>query len=193
MELDFYLLQVDNYTIKVIDNTAPNQISPINIINSMTLDIIGSNVLNGGVYSIDIIPYIKTYKRDKEIYEITSEVLGLGSDTIIPDGTYTLTWVINNMYTTTHIFCVYNTIRKAINELLTNVNYNVEVTTTDVDLIGDYCNGDIEQVRLAQAMLDSLRVAAAIGSKTQCNDLIDKLNRLLTIINSQYGKSNYRR
>lgn len=193
MELDFYLLQVDDYTIKVIDNTLVDQISPINEINNMTLDIIGANVLDGGVYDIDIIPYIKTYKRDREIYEITSDVLGIGTSVIIPDGTYTLTWTINNIYTITHTFCVYNTIKKAVDELLTNVNYNVEVTTTDVDLIGDYCNGDIEQVRLAQAMLDSLRVAAAIGSTTQCNDLLNKLNRLLTIINSQYGKSNYRR
>lgn len=193
MELDFYLLQVDDYTIKVIDNTLANQISPINEINNMTLDIIGANVLDGGVYDIDIIPYIKTYKRDREIYEITSDVLGIGTSVIIPDGTYTLTWTINNIYTITHTFCVYNTVKKTVDELLTNVNYNVEVTTTDVDLIGDYCNGDIEQVRLAQAMLDSLRVAAAIGSTTQCNDLLNKLNRLLTIINSQYGKSNYRR
>jgi hypothetical protein len=189
MELDFYLLQVDDYTIKVLDNTLVTQVSPLAEIYQMSLDIVGATVINGGVYNIDVLPHIFLYKRDREIYEITSSVIGLSTGNIIPDGTYTMTWTINNAISKTHKFCVYNTIKKEIEQLQSDLNYGVNVTTTDVDLIGDYCDGNIEQVRLAIAMMDSLRTSAAKGDLSACNDLLNKLNNLLKIIRTNYGKS----
>ena len=182
MQIDFYLLQVDDYRIKVIDNTMPNQINPISEIYQMNMDIVCTKVSDIQIDNIDLLPYILTYKRDKELYEITSETLGLPLGQVIPDGVYTIIITYNDVYTTTYKFCVYNTVKKEVDKLIKETNYSVIIGNYDITYTGEKCEGDIEKVRLAVALLDTLRQYAAEGNEVGCNDTLDKLNRLLTIL-----------
>ena len=74
MELDFYLEQIDNYTIKVFDNTLSTQVDTIGDIYQMSLDVVCSKIPNEQVLGLDCLNHVLTYHRDKEIYEITSDV-----------------------------------------------------------------------------------------------------------------------
>ena len=182
MELDFYLQQIDDYTIKVLDNTLVNQIDPLGDIFQMSLDIIGAKVPNGGIYSIDCIPYIVIHKKNKEIYEINSSVLNLGNTQVIPDGVYTINWTINNYMSKTHKFIVYSSIKKRVDALIAGTGYKVTIGNYDITYTGDNCKGDIEQVRLAVSLLDTLQYAANTGNEVLANDTLDKLNRILLIL-----------
>jgi len=183
MELDFYLEQIDNYTIKVFDNTLSTQVDTIGDIYQMSLDVVCSKIPNEQVLGLDCLNHVLTYHRDKEIYEITSDVLGLGNSQILPDGMYTLTWTINNIISKEHKFCVYSTIESQINDLITSTGYNVQVGNYDITFTGDTCDGDVEQVRIAITLMDYLRQVAAEGNEVECNNTLDKLNRILLIIN----------
>lgn len=184
MNLDFVAILEDDYTIKVYDITPVNESLPQNIF-SMTLDIVSSKIPNGQIDNkLDIIAYLQTQRIQKEIYTITSEVLGFSTSQVIPDGVYHLYYTINNIYTVEKAFLVYNTVEKAVNTLLSDVNYKVEIGNYNISYVGDSSEYDIEQVRLAVTLLDKLKNDTQIPDEVSVNDTLDKLTRLLTIINS---------
>jgi len=184
MNIDFITILEDDYTIKVYDVTPINEELPQNIY-SMTLDIISSKIPNGQLSNkLDIIAYLENQRIQQELYTITSQVLGFSNSQVIPDGVYHFYYNINNTISRERVFLVYNTVEKAVTEMLTNVNYNVTIGDYNVTYVGETCNADIEQVRLAVTLLDSLKAQTQTPNEVAVNDTLDKLTRLLTIINT---------
>lgn len=184
MNIDFIAVLSDDYTIKVYDVTPINEELPQNIY-SMTLDILSSKIPDGQITNkLDIIAYLNNQRIQTELYTITSEILGFANSQIIPDGVYHMYYSINNTITKENVFLVYNTVEKAVNEMLSRVNYNVTVGNYDMEYVGDTCSADIEKVRLAVTLLDSLKANTQTPDEVAVNDTLDKLTRLLTIINT---------
>jgi hypothetical protein len=184
MNIDFITILEDDYTMKVYDVTPINEELPQNIY-SMTLDIISSKIPNGQLTNkLDIIAYLENQRIQQELYTITSEVLGFSNSQVIPDGVYHFYYNINNTISKENIFLVYNTVEKLVNQMLYNVNYKITIGNYDIDYVGDTCDGDIEQVRLAATLLDELKSYSQTPNEVAVNDTLDKLTRLLTIINT---------
>lgn len=184
MNIDFITILEDDYTFKVYDVSPIGDSLPANIY-SMTLDIISSKIPNGQIENkLDIIAYLVNNRIQQEIYTIQSDILGLGNSQTIPDGVYHFNYQVNNNYTKEHIFLVYNTVEKQVQELLSNVNYDIEIGNYDISYVGEKSDYDIEQIRLAVTLLDSLKAQTQIPNEVSVNDTLDKLTRLLTIINT---------
>lgn len=184
MNINFIAILANDYTIEIYDLTDPT-ISVPNTINSMTLDITSSVIPNGQISNrLDLIAYLRNQTKQSELYTITSEVLGFSSSIEIPDGVYHFYYSINNTYTKEHSFLIYNTVEKAVNRLLEDVNYKVNVGNYDIEYVGDTSEYDIEQVRLAVTLLDSLKAQTQEPNEVAVNDTLDKLTRLLGIINN---------
>lgn len=184
MQLDIFAVLEDDYTIKVYDVTPINEELPLNIY-SMTLDIISSKIPNGQLTNkLDIIAYLENRRIQQEIYTITSETLGFSNSQVIPDGVYHLYYTINNTISKESVYLVYNTVEKAVNQLLIDVNYKVEIGDYNVSYVGESSTYDIEQVRLAVVLLDELKAYSQTPNEVAVNDTLDKLTRLLTIINT---------
>ena len=184
MNLDFIAILADDYTIDVYDKTNPSSSIPTTI-NSMTLDIISSIIPNGQINNrLDLMAYLRNKTIQGEIYKVTSETLGFPTSMVIPDGVYHFYYSVNNTYTKDHTVLVYNTVEKKLNELLSKIHYNVEIGDYDIEYIGDTSEYDIEKVRLAVALFDSLRLQTQLPNEVEVNDTLDKLTRLLEIINN---------
>lgn len=184
MNLDFITILEDDYTMKVYDITSINESLPLNVY-SMTLDIISSKIPNGQLSNkLDVIAYLSNQRIQKEIYTITSQTLGFSTSQIIPDGVYHMYYSINNTFTKENVFLVFNTVEKQVNELLEQVNYGIEVGDYDISYVGDYSEYDVEQVRLVASLLDNLKSQSQLPDEVAVNDILDKLTRLLTIINT---------
>jgi len=183
MNIDFITILEDDYTMKVYDVTPINEELPQNIY-SMTLDIISSKIPNGQIANkLDVIAYLENQRLQQELYTITSETLGFSNSQIIPDGVYHFYYNINNTISRERVFLVYNTVEKAVNQMLSDVNYKITIGDYNVTYVGETCDGDIEQVRLAATLLDELKSYSQVPNEVTVNDTLDKLTRLLTIIN----------
>lgn len=184
MQLDIFGKLEDDYTLKIYDITPINEQLPLNIY-SMTLDIISSKIPNGQIANkLDVIAYLRNQRIQQEIYTITSQTLGFSTSQIIPDGVYHFYYSINNSISKEHTFLVYNTVEKLVNTLLEDVNYRIEIGDYTISYVGDTADYDIEQIRLAVTLLDSLKSQTQDPDEVAVNDTLDKLQRLLTIINT---------
>ena len=76
------------------------------------------------------------------------------------------------------------TIDDAINTLLTTTSYQVTIGNYDVTYVGDSVdvNYNLETVRLAVSLRDTLILAAIQRNEVLANDTLDKLQRILGII-----------
>jgi hypothetical protein len=184
MNIDFITILEDDYTIKVYD-VSNNVYTLPSTIFDMTIDIISSKIPNGQIDNkLDVISYLRNGRIAREIYTIKSETLGLANSVIIPDGVYHFTYVINNNYTKENAFLVFNTVKQQIEQLLKDVNYDIEIGDYDVEYVGDTSTYDIEKIRLAVTLYDSLVAQTQEPDEVAVNDTLDKLTRLLEIINN---------
>jgi len=184
MNIDFITRLTDDNTIEVYDASPIGDSLPQNIY-SMTLDITSSKIPNGQIDNkLDIIAYLQNQRIQQEIYTIVSETLGFANSIAIPDGVYHFFYNINNTDSREHTFLVYNTVEQAVQQMLLDVNYDIEIGDYDVSYVGDTSSYDIEQVRLAVTLYDSLRAQTQTPDEVAVNDTLDKLTRLLTIIDT---------
>lgn len=184
MELDLALVLEDTKTIKVYDVTKLTPSLPASI-NSMTLDIVSASIPNGKIPNkLDVIAYLQGNREEKEIFTITSPTLGLAEDQIIPDGVYHFEYVINNTIIKTHKFLIYQTVEDKTKTLLNTINYSITIGDYDISFVGDTSNSDLERARLAAVLLDELKTQTQVPDEVKTNDTLDKLERLLTIINN---------
>jgi hypothetical protein len=132
----------------------------------------------------DIISYLQTQRIQQEIFTIKSEHLGLGNTETIPDGVYHLFLTINELYKKEVIFVIYKTVEDAIEQLMEDTNYAIEIGDYDVTYVGDTVdtNYKIETVRLAINLKDTLIAAAKNDDEVLANNTLDKLQRLLGIL-----------
>jgi hypothetical protein len=184
MKIDFLPVLTDSKTIKLYDISPLGQQLPLNIWN-MYLRIKCSKLENGGpTNTFDIINYLKTQRLQTECFTITSSLLGLGNTEVLPDGVYHLYITINDVMEKHIIFVIYKTIDEAINNLLTTTSYQVNINNYDITYVGDSVdvNYNLETVRLAVSLRDTLILAAIQQNEVLANDTLDKLQRILGII-----------
>lgn len=185
MNIDFNIVLEDDYTLKIYDVSNVSESLPSTIYD-MTIDIISSKIPNGQIDNkLDVKAYLRNNRIDREIYTIKSETLGLAVSQVIPDGVYHFTYQLNNNYTKEHTFLVFSTVKAQLDQLLADVNYNIEIGDYDVTYVGDYSEYDIEKVRLAKTLYDSLINQSQEPDEVAVNDTLDKLTRLLEIINNE--------
>lgn len=183
MNIDFIAVLQDDYSILIYDVTSIDTELPLDIYE-MSLDILSSKIPNGQITNkLDVVAYLRNQRIQKEIYTITSETLGFSTSMVIPDGVYHFIYTLNNNFTKENVFLVYNNVKKELDAMLSNVNYRVEVGDYDIEYVGDTCSADIEQVRLAVTLYDSLITQSQAPDEIAVNDTLDKLTRLLQIIN----------
>jgi hypothetical protein len=185
MMIDFLPVLENSKTIKLYDITPLGQSLPPNIY-SYSLRIQGSRLPSTAISnSFDIINYLRLQRIQTEIFTIKSEHLGLDNNINIPDGVYHFFIEINNNIKKETIFVVYKEIDDKINQLLEDSSYNVKIGDYDVSYVGDSVKVkyDIETVRLAVVLRDTLISAANNKDEVLVNDTLDKLNRLLEILN----------
>jgi len=188
MNVEFIAYQPDKYKIVLYDCTPVYQDNIPEQIYALSLDIANLDIPNGRIAApIDILAYLFSSDRtDNNLYVITSEYLGLGEDQEIPDGVYDFTYVVNNNYTKEHKFLVYKTVEERTLKIIEETNYNMQVGSYDIEYVGDTCEGDIEQVRLAVNLLDELRASSSnVGDEETVLSSLDKLQRLLTLIENE--------
>lgn len=184
MQLDFFAVIEDASTIKLFDVSQINETLPTTIY-SMTLDVISSKMTNGRLDNkLDVIAYLRNQRIQTEIYTLTSDILGFGENVVIPDGVYHIYYDINNSVLKEHTFLIYRNVEEKVNFLLEQVNYGVEVNNYDYEFVGDYSDYDLEKVRLCVSLLDNLKTQAQEPNEVDVNDTLDKLERLLEIINT---------
>ena len=68
MELDFFILPIDEYKVEIRDTSIPTQINPLQSAYTITMDIVSNAIPTGSVTGIDLIPYVTTYKKDRVWY-----------------------------------------------------------------------------------------------------------------------------
>ncbi|MCP4255510.1 MAG: hypothetical protein GY775_19315 [Candidatus Scalindua sp.] len=184
MKLDIFATLDSDSHIKIYDVSSSKWDLP-STINTMSLDISSSRIPNGRIDApLDIMTYLRMKRVRKEIYTISSETLGLYNSVIIPDGVYHFTYNINNTFSTTKKFLVFATVKKEVEKLLKEVNYNVEIGDYDISYVGDYSEYDIEKIRLAHSLYDSLLHETQDPDEVAVNNTLDKLSRLLELINN---------
>jgi hypothetical protein len=189
MQVDFFAILEDSKTIKLYDVSPSGQSLPLNIY-SMTLNITSSVIPDGMIDNkLDILAYLSNQRIQKEIYTVTSEILGFANSIDIPDGVYHFFYDVNNTDVKERVFLVYQTVEAATNEMLEAVNYNIEIGDYDIEYVGDTSEYDIEKVRLAVTLLDSLKEQAKLPDEVKVNDTLDKLTRLLEIINEDINNN----
>jgi len=184
MKLDFFLHLENPKLLKVYDVSPLSEYLPLDIY-SYTLEIKGSKLPNGGLSkSLDIISYLKTQRIQNEIYSITSNTLGLGVNKNIPDGVYHFYYHINNIIHSHRTFLIYQNVKFEVEKLLKESQYKVEIDNESMKYIKDDISVkyDIEKVRYAKTLLDTLEMYSQIPDEIEVNDVLDKLNRLLGIL-----------
>ena len=182
MTINFLPILTDSQTISIYDASDSNQL-PIDMYR-MTLQIKSSVMPTGKLDTpVDMLAYIRSARKAEEIYEIKSDLLGVGESLDIPDGIYTLEYTINDIYKKEHSIVIYQRILNEVNTLLTAINYSIKIGTYDVTYVGDYSDSDIEKIRLAKALMDEIEFNSTVKSITSITDALEKLRRLLLLIN----------
>jgi len=187
MTLDFLPILDTSKTIKIYDLSKAPTIVPFQL-NSLTLQITSSILEDGQLSSpSDLLSYIYTERQSDEIYEIRSDLLGVGEDQNIPDGVYILEYVANGIYRKEHTIVVYQEVKAITEALLDDVGYGITIGDYDISYVGDYSEVDLEKVRLAKSLLDEIEQNASTNDVTLVTDALAKLRRLLTLIYNTYG------
>lgn len=181
MELNFFNILSSSKSIKMYDissGTIPGDIT------SMMLNVTSAKLDSD--YDFDLILYLNSLREQDELFNLTNEKLGLSPEEVIPDGVYHFTYTINGHLTKTNKFLVFQTIKTAINTLLIASEYKVNIGDYNITYVDDDIDSkyDIEKVRYLLAVYDKLLLYTQEPNEVEVNNLLDKLNRLLTIINN---------
>lgn len=183
MELDFFAILQDSKTIYLYDISRPG-IIPGGISNmELTLD---CSKLPYTPYSFDVMSYLLSQRESNEFFKITSDNVGISGSQILPDGVYTMKFTINGHYSKTHKFLVYQNIKTEVDTLISESEYKVNIGDYNMTYVNDEINDkyDIEKVRYVKALYDKLLLYTQEPNEVEVNNLLNKLNRMLTIINT---------
>ena len=181
MKLNFFVILDNPKTIKFYDiseREIPEDIS------YMELTVVSSKLTES--YTFNVIDYL-TYKREQEeLFTLTSDMIGLSPEQNIPDGVYHITYNINGHHTITNKFLVFQNVKEKIEQLLKDSEYKVNVGDYNMTYVDDDINYkyDIEKVRYITTLFDKLLTYTQEPNEVEVNNILDKLTKLLTIINT---------
>ena len=149
---------------------------------SMTLTIESVNIPNLKVVGLDVLTYLRTHRRDNELYAVTTDILRLGGTTDIPDGIYEFTLIVNHTLTYKESFASYYFINKHLKELINTNEFDISINQEGYKFKTGTDVRNCELMAVAFAIYYKMLANVALGKKPEANDNLDKLQRLLKII-----------
>ena len=171
-------LDVEGTQMLILDRTKPN-INNQESIYDMRLNV-STDFMDDVVYEVDLITYIYSNRKDLEWYVLTSDMLGRAESLKIPDGIYTVSIRVNNTYTTTHNFIVYQEIKEAAQKVLNDAGYSVYVSNYSFE----YQNStkyDFEKMTLISTLLTAIERNSLDGNIEAASKAMYQLKRILNL------------
>lgn len=150
---------------------------------SFSLSIQGSSIPKGFVENLDILQYLYFNRVDNELYRITPETLGLSSNSSIPDDIYYLTFRVNNTEEYKLDFIVLDEVSDKIKKLVNSID--VDINIEDNSIFTKNLPLDAETSRIYYVMAIYFKLLTLLHddkNHPECNDLLDKLQRILSIV-----------
>ncbi|MCK4500912.1 hypothetical protein KAU11_10460 [Candidatus Babeliales bacterium] len=168
---------VDSKTILIVDKTGIAFPIKANTIHTFKLTITSSRLPN--TVELDILEYLVNFRVENELYKLTTDVLGLGTDDVIPDGVYTFNFNINNVIAEEETIAVITSIESKMADL--SDSFSLDDALEDV-IITKEMNEDATKFNYLVALYNKLLMDISINpDEVGVNDSIDKFNRLLVI------------
>lgn len=153
---------------------------------SFKLDIVSANIAGDGIYDIDLMDYINLHRTDYELFRITTETLGLGVDNDIPDGIYYLKFKVNNETVRTTEVLVIEEVRKELVSLAEVFSPTADLTINDIVINTNVNNNLIYKWYYTVGLYFQLvQATSKPGNYKTANDILDKLQRALTILKTK--------
>jgi len=180
MELNFFSKLDASNLIRMFDISSGTISGDI---ETMNLHVVSSKL--GAIYDFNLIEYLNSIREQDELFILTGDKVGLSPEVPFPDGVYHFTYTLNGHITKTHKFLICQNIQSKVNQLVIDSEYKMNIGDYNAIYVNDDSNNkyDIEKVRMAVALFDKLLLYTQEPNEVEVNNLIDKLNRLLTIIN----------
>lgn len=182
IKIDFYPHLKTPRELYFFDMTRTDMVTNYRI-NTLTFTL-QSKYLPNQLYNVDVMPYIYTQREHREWYKVTSDMVGINEGQPIPDGVYSASFLVNNMYTTTHTFIVYQTIEKEIKTLLSSAGFRVD--SDEVNLL--YQNSDkydFETLSILYSLLGAIERNALDANITGAEEALIKAQRILQTIETE--------
>ena len=152
-------------------------------IDSFLITVISPKLPLGIISDLDALSYMQLNRVNNELYKLTPEVLGFDSNQAIPDGSYNVEIRINNTELYKLSFVVTSDIASKIAILMDKVDVTIDIE--DNSLFDDNLPFDDYHSRVYYTIAVYFKLVVLIGTEgnlIEVNDLIDKLQRLLSVI-----------
>ena len=187
VRLDFTGKLVNPQEFALFDDTKYGQESSIEI-NTLALNLSYSNPYTRaekiGIYA-DLIAYIHTTRRHRELYTITSDIVGGSDGAEVPDGFYTATITVNNAYQISHTFLVYQDLNKRITEKLKEVGFKVDTSGLN-QFYQQSDKYDYEAYSLLYSLLGGLERSMIDGDLKAATEAFVKANKVIATLQLNY-------
>ena len=181
-KLDFYPVLETPEKLVFWDTTKNPTLAPYEI-NTLTFMLVSPYRKNGN-YEADVMPYIYAQRQNKELYSITSDIAGIEEGKPIPDGVYSATFLVNNMYQTTHTFLIYQATKAKIEKRLNTAGFRVEANGVNLN----YQNSDkydYETMSILYSLLGTMERSMLDGNIKAAEMAFNTANRVLNTIEKQ--------
>ena len=177
--IDFTARIEDGNKLVIVDTTKPQPDFTDTIYDwrlSLTTDF-----MKEGIYEVDLIAYLYSNRVDRELYIITSDMVGKPESSVLPDGLYTVSIRVNNTYTRTHNFMIMQTIEAEATKVLDEAGFKVDVRPNSYQ----YQNStkyDYEKMSLVYSLLSSIQNNALDGNYDAVKAAYTQLKKLLKLL-----------
>lgn len=183
--IDFYAVLDTPQEMVIIDTSYIDRYTNFEI-KTMQLTLTNS-IMPDYIHTADLIPYIYSKKRDKQLYTITSDMLGLSEGQVLPDGSYTVTIDVNNAFSTENTFIVFQDVEEKTLTILRDSGFSIDTDQTNL-LYQDSNKYDFELMTILASLLETIKQNALDKNIEAAMEALDKLQRTLqTITDSDYN------
>jgi hypothetical protein len=178
----FYILEDEDKNLIIHDISRKHDRFPTKI-DSFHITVTSPKIPNGVVSNLDALEYMRVHRIDDEVYKITPLSLGLTAEQQIPDGIYHFRMLVNNSIVK-ELECVVTTnIKDKIEALVKTVDTEIDINDNQFFIENLPLDHNDSKVYYIIAVYFKLVVTIGTTQDTAAvNDLIDKLQRLLTIV-----------
>jgi len=178
---------IDTYRIIVYDETR-NSVSKLpSVVHSISLDVLSDIVSQDSARDLDVLGYMYSNRNESELYIIDSNTLGLPKGLEIPDGTYTIVVRVNNVEDSRINVVVLTSIQRKIKEL-SEFMPNDDVATDEYVRSNEMTDDMLNYYYACSLYVNLINMTASLFDNDKVNALILKLNRVMSIINTDNFK-----
>lgn len=150
--------------------------------NSLLADALTAKVvvyIPGATVGVEINLFTSSFPTitTTQAYNITPAALGLGSDAILPDGVYTLQYIVTGTAPVGPVPFSYNSSETFV--IITAAQCCVDKMFLALDPCGCKCGDDaLMRAFWAQALLEQAKAAACCGQINNFNTLLEQVNKI---------------